>query len=418
MKPIVTIILAAGKGTRMKSERPKVLHKVCGRPIIHYVLDIAEAAGSLKTIAVLGYKSEEVKAQLPKGCLTVIQKKLLGTADAVRSALPGLGGFRGDILILSGDTPLLDKTVLRALIARHRKTKAACTFLTSVVPDPYGYGRIIRDDKGMAVAIREDKDATGLQKEIAEINVGLYCIDAFELEQGLKQVKLNKKKKEFYLTDLIEYLSQQGKKVQTIETKECEEGLGINTREDLAFAEGVIRKRNLKYFMSQGVTIADPSTTYIERSVKIGQDTIIRPFTFIEGDVSVGKNCVIGPFARLRAGTKIKDGVEIGNFTEVSRSKVGRKTLMKHFSFLGDALVGDNVNIGAGTITANFDGVNKNITHIGSGAFIGSDTVLIAPVKIGKKAVVGAGSVVPRGKNIPDGRVAYGVPAKIIVKNA
>ena len=408
-----TVILAAGKGTRMKSDCPKVLHKVCGKPIVEYVLDAAKAAGSLKTYVVVGYKGDAVKKQLGPGPIIVRQPKLSGTADAVRRVAGHLKNYRGDVLILCGDTPLLNKTVIKELVGKHKNSKAVCTFLTATAGDPRGYGRIIRDERGKVVAIREDKDALDHERNIAEINVGVYCVQSRALFGALKRIRLNEKKKEFYLTDIIDLFYQDGSRIETVTTEDPVEGLGVNTKEDLAVAERVIREKILKNFMRDGVTIADPATTYIDADVKIGKDTCIRPFTIIEKDVRIGDRCVIGPFARLRPGVRLGNGVEIGNFAEVSRTKIGNKTLMKHFSFLGDALVGSDVNIGAGTITANFDGVRKNQTKIGNGAFIGSDSILIAPVKIGNKAVVGAGSVVTKGKVVPDGGIAVGVPAQI-----
>lgn len=413
MHNLRTVILAAGKGTRMKSDCPKVLHNVCGKPIVEYVLDAAKTAGSLKTYVVVGYKGDAVKKQLGSGPIIVRQPKLSGTADAVRRVAGHLKNYRGDVLILCGDTPLLNKTVIKELVGKHKNSKAVCTFLTATVGDPQGYGRVIRDERGKVVAIREDKDALDHERNIAEINVGVYCVRSRALFGALKRIRLNEKKKEFYLTDIIDLFYQDGSKIETVTTEDPVEGLGVNTKEDLAVAERVIRDKILKNFMRAGVTIADPATTYIDADVKIGKDTCIRPFTIIEKDVRIGDRCAIGPFARLRPGVRLGNGVEIGNFTEVSRTKIGNKTFMKHFSFLGDALVGSDVNIGAGTITANFDGVRKNQTKIGNGAFIGSDSILIAPVKIGNKAVVGAGSVVTKGKVVPDGGIAIGVPAQI-----
>lgn len=414
MSQLRTIILAAGKGTRMKSNTAKVLHQVCGRAIVEYVIDIARKVGSLKTYIVLGHKIDEVRQAIPGDLIAVEQKSLLGTADAVRCVLPHLKGFGGDVLILCGDTPLLSLKIVRMLLARHRRCRAGCTFLTADITDPASYGRIIRDERGRAVAIREAKDASYEELKIREINVGVYCFKATALMNALKNIKLNTKKKEFYLTDIIDIFSRQGIVVETVKTENPSEGLGVNSREDLAVAEQMMRERILKKFMSEGVTVVDPSNTYVDASARIGRDTILRPFTFIEKDVRIGERCLIGPFARLRPGTKLANDVEIGNFTEVSRTQIGSRTLMKHFSFLGDAQVGSNANIGAGTVTANFDGKNKNITKIADEAFIGSDSVLVAPVKIGRKAVVGAGSVVTRGKIIPDYSVAVGVPARVI----
>ena len=246
------------------------------------------------------------------------------------------------------------------------------------------------------------------------MNVGVYCFKIRDLFDALKCVEKNKKKQEFYLTDVIEIITNNGKEIKTVLSDGHKDYLGINNRKDLSIAEQVVRERVLEQFMFEGVTIIDPNTTYIDANVKIGQDTVLKPFTYIEKDVIIGKNCQIGPFARLRSGTKIEDNVEIGNFTEVSRTQIGKETRMKHFSYLGDAIVGSKANIGAGSVTANYDGNNKNVTNIGNNSFIGCDAVLVAPVKVGDDAVVGAGSVVTRNKNVPKNSVVYGIPAKIV----
>lgn len=398
----------------MKSGLPKVLHQVCGKPLINHVLDVVKAVRSLKTYVVLGHGMDQVKSCLKIPAIIIEQKKLLGTADAVRSAAKHLVSYSGDVLVLCGDTPLLTPETVRQLINRHRASKAACTVLTAVVGNSQGYGRIIRDEQNRVIAIREEKDASPEEKEIAEINVGIYCFKSRQLREHLKKIKLNPIKKEYYLTDIIELLANAGLKVDALVTGDPRESLGVNTRADLAAARSIIQKRILDKLMINGVTVVDPLTTYIDADVKIGKDTIIRPCSVIEGNVRIGKGCVIGPFARLRPGTIIGDDVEIGNFTEVSRTQIHSETVMKHFSFLGDAVVGKKVNIGAGTVTANYDGVSKNVTTIGNESFIGSDSILIAPVTIGKKALVGAGSVVTKGKVIPDGGIAVGVPARVI----
>ncbi len=413
MKDLRSLILAAGKGTRMKSSVPKVLHEVCGGSIISYVLQVVKEVGSLKTYVVLGHKASAIEKNLGAEYGYVQQKKLLGTADAVRSAESKLRSYSGDLLILCGDTPLLTTKTIKAIVKKHRITRSACTFLTAVVHDPSGYGRIIRDDQGRVVAIREEKDAMGYEKEIAEINVGVYCFKSKELFKTLKSVKLNKKKKEFYLTDIIEIFVENNIKVETVETEDSSEGLGVNDKRDLAVAEKILRQRKLKQLMDDGITIVDPSTTYIDENVKIGAETVIKPFTVLEKDVKIGKKCIIGPFARMRSGATIGDEVEVGNFTEISRSKVGDKCFVKHFSYLGDATVGKEVNIGAGAVTANFDGKNKNITKISDGAFIGSGAILVSPTKVGKRSILGAGSVLTKGQRIPDGNTAIGVPAKV-----
>lgn len=413
MSEFRTIILAAGKGTRMKSEIPKVLHPVAGKPAIQYVLDITQSLRSLKTYVVVGHKSEMVKAYLGGSVQVAIQKQLLGTADAVRSVAPFLKGYSGHILILCGDTPLLDKEIIRRLVTKHLKTKVACTVLTARIPDPGMYGRILRDQNGAISAIREYKDATAEENAINEINVGVYCFRAPLLMETLKKVQLNPNKKEFYLTDIVELLLSKGEGVETLVTDDPNVAFGINTREDLALCESILRQRILKNLMLSGVTIIDPKTTFIDDDVKIGQDTIIHPFTFIHRGVKIGSECSIGPFARLRPGTVIGNKVEIGNFGEISRSKIDDGAIMKHFGFLGDAVVGKSVNIGAGCVTANYDGIEKNKTIIGDQAFIGSDSVLVAPVTVGSKATVGAGSVVTKGKKVPNNGLAVGVPARI-----
>jgi|CXWL01.1.fsa_nt_gi bifunctional UDP-N-acetylglucosamine pyrophosphorylase/glucosamine-1-phosphate N-acetyltransferase len=411
------IILAAGKGTRMKSDVPKVLHKVAGKPVIQYVLDITKDLRSLKTYVVVGHKSEMVKTYLGEGVQVAIQKQLLGTADAVRSVAPYLKSFSGHVLILCGDTPLLDKVIIRQLISKHLKSKVACTVLTARIPEPGTYGRIIRDQNDAIAAIRERKDATPEEIEINEINVGVYCFRAPLLFETLKKVQLNANKKEFYLTDIVELLLKQGQKVETVVTDDPNVAFGVNTREDLALCESILRQRITKRLMLSGVTIIDPKTIFIDDDVKIGRDTVIHPFTVIQSGVKIGRECSIGPFARLRPGTVVGNKVEIGNYGEISRSKIGDGTIMKHFGFLGDTTIGRNVNVGAGCVTANYDGDEKHKTVIGDHAFIGSDAVLVAPVTIGSKAIVGAGSVVTKGKKVPSNGLAVGVPAKIFSQN-
>jgi len=410
------IILAAGRGTRMKSAIPKVLHTICGKPLLAYVLDIVHSLRSLKTYVVTGYGAQAVKALVGDGCECVCQEKLLGTGDAVMRCASHFKNYRGNVLILCGDTPLLSKTIVAALLKKHHQIKAAASVLTAHIDDPHGYGRIVRSPQGQLLAIREQKDASFGEDKIKEINVGVYCFRAQALFETLRKVRMNPKKKEFYLTDVIELLLARGKDVATLTTQEASVAFGVNTREDLAQAGWIIRQRILSRHMLGGVTIVDPLTTYIEDGVVIGRDTIIYPMSVIHADVRIGRNCTIGPLARIRQGTRISDGVEIGNFAEVSRTSIGRGVFVKHFSFLGDALVGQKANIGAGVVTANFDGVNKNKTFIGNQAFIGSGAMLVAPAHIGARAVVGAGSVVARGKTIPAGTLAVGVPARVIRK--
>ena len=416
MSDFRAIILAAGKGTRMRSETPKVLHQVAGKPVLQYVLDVTKYLRSLKTYVVVGHKSEMVKAYLGRDVEIAIQKRLLGTADAVRSVEKEMKGYRGHVLILCGDTPLLDKQIIRKLVTKHQRTKAVCTVLTAKIPDAGTYGRIIRNMDGSIAAIREHKDASEDERAINEINVGVYCFRSPLLFEHLKKIALNPKKKEFYLTDIVELLLSRGEKVETLVTDDPNVAFGVNTREDLALCESVLRERIAKRLMLSGVTIVDPKTTFIDDNVQIGRDTVIHPFTVIQNGVKIGHDCSIGPFARLRPGTVVGHQVEIGNFGEISRSKIGEGSIMKHFGFLGDAQIGANANIGAGCVTANYDGKSKNKTRIGAKAFVGSDAILVAPVDIGSEAVVGAGSVVTKNTKVPKGGLAVGVPARVFSK--
>lgn len=400
----------------MKSDLAKVLHPVCGRPMLSYVVDAVESAGSLKNYVVLGHQFEDVKQILPKSCIAIKQKLLRGTADAVKSVKNQLKAYDGDVLVVCGDTPLLTGATLKALVKYHKNTGASCTILTAVIPDSSGYGRIIRGMGGDPVAIREEKDATSAEKNILEINVGVYCFKAGSLFKALSEVRENKRKKEFYLTDVVEVMADKRWKIGAVEIGDPQEALGVNSKVELAIAEREIRYRILEDLMLKGVTIIDPNTTYIAANATIGADTVIKPFTVIEENVRIGKQCVIGPFAHCRLNTRIGDHTEIGNYTEVSRSTIGKDCFMKHFSFIGDAKVGDRVNIGAGTVTANFDGKDKHKTVIKNDAFIGSNTTLVAPAMVGQRAVVGAGCVVVKDKNVPNGCVMVGVPGRVIGK--
>ena len=414
IRDLSAIILAAGKGKRMKSKIPKILHEVCGKPMLSYILDLI---GSLKirdAVVVLGYKDRLIKSFLGSNIKTIRQEKLLGTADAVRSTRKSV--HRNNILIIYADNPLIKRQTLDRLIKRHISSGASCTLLTAILDDPTGYGRIIRDEKNNISRIGEEKDISKTQKSIREINSGVYCFNNRALFRTLNKVKQNNKKREFYLTDVIKLLINSNRKIETVQVKDKKEVLGINSRKDLARANQIMRTRILDEFMSKGVTIIDPETTYINRDVRIGQDTIIYPYTMIENNVKIGKDCSIGPFCHIRENTEIKDYAKIGNFVEIVRSRIDKNTLAKHFSYIGDTKIGKRVNIGAGTVTANFNGRRKNRTIIKDGAFIGSGTVLIAPVKIGRKATTGAGSVVVKNRNVADHTIVVGVPARKILK--
>jgi bifunctional UDP-N-acetylglucosamine pyrophosphorylase / glucosamine-1-phosphate N-acetyltransferase len=411
-KKIAAIILAAGKGERMKSDLPKVLHPVCSRPMLGYVLDLVQELKIKDFIVVLGYRSQEVKQTLAPGTKTALQKKILGTGDAVKQALPHLRGFKGTVVVLYGDNPLLKKDTIEKLVEHHLENQAAATLLVAKLDAPGGYGRILRDKYNSLCGIVEEKDADDFQKSIKEINTGILCFDKDKLVESLKAVKPDNAKKEYYLTDVIDILYKKGDLVETLDITDPNEALGINSRVELAQANKIMQRRINEAFMKEGVTIIDPETAFISYGTRIGRDSTIYPFTVIEKNVKIGGFCSIGPFAHLRPGVELQDNVSVGNFIEISRSKLSAKARAKHFGFIGDAIIGKSVNIGAGTVTANYDGKNKNKTIIKDNAFIGSDTVLVAPVCIGKCARTGAGSVVTRGKHVPDNAVVVGVPAK------
>ncbi len=411
---IAAIILAAGKGERMKSELPKVMHPLCSRPMLGYVLDLVKELKIRDFIVVLGYKHKDVKEFLPLGTKTALQKKILGTGDAVKQGLAYLRGFKGTVVVLYGDNPLLKKETIDKLVKRHLENEAAATLLVAKLENPSGYGRILRDKYGSLCGIAEEKDADDFQKDIKEINTGILCFDKDKLVKSLKVVKPNNAKKEYYLTDVIDILYKNGDLVETLVIPDSNEALGINSRVELAQANKIMQRRINDAFMKEGITIVDPDTAFISFGTKIGRDTTIYPFTVIEKNVKIGKQCFIGPFAHLRPGVELQDNVAVGNFIEISRSKLSTKVRAKHFGFIGDALIGQSVNIGAGTVTANYDGKNKNKTIIKDKAFIGSDTVLVAPICIGRGARTGAGSVVTKGRNVPDNAVVVGVPARQI----
>ncbi|MFA5084994.1 MAG: NTP transferase domain-containing protein [Candidatus Omnitrophota bacterium] len=418
MNKTIAIILAAGRGTRMKSDTPKVLHKILGKPMISYVTGAVSRAAIRDMVVVTGFGSDKVKEFFYGTKIkTVVQKRLLGSANAVDAAKREIGSS-SDILVVYGDTPLITEDTLKRLIERHKSSGASLTLLTATLKNPSGYGRIIRDTDGRITKIAEDSEAREYKKEIREINVGTCIFTRSALFIALKEIGCDNSKREYYLTDAVKILSARALKVESIAVENLDEMTGINSRIELAAAVNVMKNRIMEELMASGVTIQDPATTTIYPDVSIGEDTVIYPNTIIESDVKIGSNCHIGPFARLRGGTRIGDKVEIGNFVELVRTGVAESTKVKHHTYLGDARVGKNVNIGAGTITANYDGKNKNRTFIGDGSFIGVGAILIAPVKIGKKALVGAGAVILRGTSVKDGATVVGVPAKILRRRA
>jgi len=431
------LILAAGQGKRMRSARIKLLHEVGGAPMVCHVARAAAALRPVSLIAVVGNQAAEVTRALsaerrPPEFAT--QKEQLGTAHAVlqaESLLRGLGaGPRAVVLVLNGDAPLIRPATLRALLRHHRRTGAAATVLTTFVDDPSGYGRVLRDDAGALESIVEDRDATPSQRRIREINAGLYCADAEALFSALKATGRSNAQREYYLPDVFPILRGRGAAVEAYAHPDSEEVLGVNDRAEMARAGKILYRRHAQGLMERGVTIIDPDCTYIDPSVKIGRDSVIHPMARLEGRTVVGRGvtigtlthitdstiadgalvrdmCVIheariargvkiGPFAHLRPGARLDEEVHVGNFVEVKKSRLGRGSKANHLAYLGDAAIGKGCNIGAGTITCNYDGVNKNRTTLDDGVFIGSDTQLVAPVRVGRGAYVGAGSTITR----------------------
>ena len=438
------VVLAAGQGTRMKSRLPKVLHKVAGRPMLQYGLDVLASLGAGRTIVVIGHGAEEVQAVLPPGVESVIQAPQLGTAHAVLQARSRLEGQVEHVLVTYGDMPLLRAETLQRLLSRHLESAGSITVLTVFADDPTGYGRVIRDQNGRVLAVVEENEASPEQKAVREVNAGVCCYRSDWLWPHLAQVRLNAKG-EHYLTDLPAMAAAEDQTVETVLAESMAEIAGINDRVQLAQAEAILRDHVRQRLMLSGVTLIDPNSVFVDSTVEVGVDTVIYPNTFLEGTTVIGSGCEIGPFSRildsrvgdgvrvlasfleqaevgdgtvmgpfshLRPGTKLASNVDVGNFAEMKNSTVGSGSVIHHFSYLGDAAVGRNVNVGAGTVTCNFNTETrvKSATKIGDGAAIGSDTMLVAPVSVGDGAVTGAGSVVTR--DIPADTVAYGMPAK------
>jgi bifunctional UDP-N-acetylglucosamine pyrophosphorylase / glucosamine-1-phosphate N-acetyltransferase len=426
------VILAAGQGTRMKSKLYKVLHPVCGKPMVQHVVDHVKKLNIQEMVTVIGHGAEMVKAQLGEESHYALQSEQLGTAHAVMQAQQILEGKEGVTIVVCGDTPLIKAETMESLFKHHEELSAKATILTARIDDPTGYGRIIRNENGFVEKIVEHKDATEAEREINEINTGTYCFDNTALFEALKMVSNDNVQGEFYLPDVVEILKNQGEVVTAFQTNDLEETLGVNDRVALAEAERIMRSRINESHMRNGVTIIDPANTYIESDVVIGQDTILLPGTILKGRTVIGADCQIGPnseidtcevgdetvirqsaaynstigslvnigpFAHIRPDSAINDEVKIGNFVEIKKAVFGKGSKASHLSYIGDAEVGSDVNIGCGSITVNYDGKNKFLTKIEDGVFIGCNSNLVAPVTIGKGAYVAAGSTVT--KNVP-----------------
>ncbi|MFO0910228.1 MAG: NTP transferase domain-containing protein [Isosphaeraceae bacterium] len=403
MQGPVAIILAAGHGKRMKSDKAKVLHEVCGRPMIHYVVEAARGAGASSIVVVVGYNADQVREALAAepDVVFATQHAQLGTGDAVRSCQDLLRGYEGPALVLVGDEPLIRAEPLADLLARQKGDGAACLLGTARVPDPTGFGRILRDSAGRFLRIVEERDCSPEEKAIREINPSCYVFDLPGLWDALDQLTTSNAQGEYYLTDAPALLQSMGRKVLALNVLHHDDILGVNTRQHLAEANEIMQRRIQNHWMTEGVSIVDPRNTYIDSRAEIGRDTVVYPFTVIQGPARIGKNCRVGPFCHVRPGTTLADTVEVGAFVEVSRTEMATGARARHFAYLGDAQVGPGANIGAGVVTANFNGREKSTTVIGQDAMIGSGAVLVAPVEIGARAVVGANSLVPRNQDVP-----------------
>ncbi len=443
-KRVTAVLLAAGQGTRMKSATQKVLHPLCGRPMISYSLEAACMASTEKPVVVIGNGGDAVRQFLGDAARLVVQDPPLGTGHAVLQTEPLLRGHTDYVVVSYADMPLLRGETLRRLVKAQQENPGPLTILTVISGDSRGFGRVLRTTDGNVQAIVEEATATPEQLKITELNVGAYCFRADWLWDALNRIPLSKKG-EYYLTDTVELAARDRLPVCAIVTEDLDEAIGINTRIHLAEASAAMYRRVNRALMLAGVTLVDPATTYIEPGVVVGQDTVIWPNTYLRGRTVIGRRCeigpntfiedsvvgdeviirvsvlegaqvedevTIGPFAHLRSGAHLCRGVHMGNFGEVKNSTLGPGSKMGHFSYLGDAIVGANVNIGAGTITCNFDGRRKHSTEIGEGAFIGSDTLLVAPVKVGKGAKTGAGAVVTR--DVEANTLVVGAPARML----
>jgi bifunctional UDP-N-acetylglucosamine pyrophosphorylase/glucosamine-1-phosphate N-acetyltransferase len=444
---ITAVLLAAGQGTRMKSSLPKVLHPVAGKPMIWHALQAIQQATTEKPVVVVGHGADEVTKYLGNSAQTVLQEPQLGTGHAVMQAESLLKGNTDLVIVCYADMPLLRGETLKKLVETQKQNKGPMTMLTVIADDPRGFGRIIRKVDGSVEAIVEEYVATPEQARIKELNVGGYCFDANWLWDALHRIPKNPKKGEYYLTDTVELATQAGLSVQPMVMDDLEEIIGVNTRIHLSEVEVAMRRRINHEHMLNGVTMIDPASTYIEAGVTIGRDTTLMPNTYLHGkteigegniigpnsiirDSKIGKRCKVlasvmegalleddvdmGPFARLRKGAHLGNHVHMGNFGEVKDSYLAEGVKMGHFSYIGNAQIGANTNIGAGTITCNYDGEKKHPTEIGEDVFIGSDTMLVAPLKIGDGARTGAGAVVT--KDVPEDTLVVGMPARAIRK--
>lgn len=448
MSDLVTVILAAGKGTRMKSKLPKVLHKAGGKTMLQHVIDAAKAAGAKRNIVVTGFGGEMVREAIGDQAEFVTQTEQLGTGHAVLQTKDLLKDETGTVMVLCGDTPLLTGALLKKLYDEHVAAEAKATVLTAIMPDATGYGRIIRSADGSVEKIVEHKDATAEEREVREVNSGIYCFAAKDLFEALSHVTNDNAQGEYYLPDVLEILKKKGEKIWAVAADDYEDTLGINSRLQLAGAEKILRRRKNEELMSEGVTIMDPATTYIDDDVKVGRDTVIYPMTWLEYGTVIGEECEIGPnvrfqdvkcgnrvtgqfiyahecqidddvklgqFVHLRPNTHLFEGVKIDNFIEVKNSNIGKGSKLPHLSYIGDCDMGENVNMGCGTITVNYDGKAKHRTKIGNNAFVGCNSNLVAPVTIEDDAYIAAGSTIT--KTAPKGKLSIARARQTVIES-
>lgn len=412
-KVIKAVILAAGKGTRMKSNTPKVLHKIFEKPLLGYVLDNVKNIVN-ESFVIVGHHAEEVTEYVEKYAVsqcnmtakTVLQSPQLGTGHAVSMVCPELENFDGQVIILCGDTPLITEKTLSEFIEYHNANNSDLTVMSTIFDNPTNYGRIIREADNSLKCIVEEKDANAEQKAVKEVNAGIYCLNWVKIKPAFSQLTSNNAQGEYYLTDIISWGKKNNLSVNAFILENSDEIYGINSRQNLAAATKIMNDRKLNSLMENGVTIVDPSSTWISEDTEIGADTIVYPSTYIEGKNKIGANCKIGPCAHLRGGVEVADNCKIGNFVEVKKAKIDHNTNVGHLSYIGDAELGSHINIGAGTITANYNPLTKvkSKTVLNDDVKIGSNTVLVAPVEIGKGANVGAGSVIT--KNVSEWALA------------
>ena len=391
---IIALVLAAGKGTRMKSEKSKLVHKIYGKELVKRVVETAKKSGVDDIVAVVGYKKEQVQMVLGDSVQYAYQEEMLGTGHAVLQAEEYLKGKNGKVIVLNGDVPILRPETLKNLIQKSKKHKEYATVLTAIYNNPTGYGRVIRDIGGNITGIIEEKDLAPEQRNIQEINAGIYCFDIQELLKALKKIEPNNAQREYYLPDVVKIMNEEGLKTGAFIVEDNTEILGVNDKIQLELLTKDLRLRINQEHMRNGVTIEDIDNTYIYDDVEIGTDTVIHPNTTIKNDVVIGKDCELGPNAYIREGCRLADKVKVGSFVELKKAIVGEGSKIPHLSYMGDCEIGAKNNIGCGTITCNYDGFNKSKTIIGENSFIGSNVNLVAPVTLGDNSFVAAGSTI------------------------